>query len=90
MSKRFRGNELTVPKEAGPIRTKSARALLLWYTWHWKVPAGEMAEWLKAHAWKACLPQGNVGSNPTLSAIVFDPRLINLNKIVWPWLGRDL
>ena len=30
---------------------------------------GEMAEWLKAHAWKACLPQGNVGSNPTLSAI---------------------
>src|SRR6266702_1216330 len=28
-----------------------------------------MAEWLKAHAWKACLPQGNVGSNPTLSAI---------------------
>jgi hypothetical protein len=27
-----------------------------------------MAEWLKAHAWKACLPQGNVGSNPTLSA----------------------
>jgi hypothetical protein len=29
-----------------------------------------MAEWLKAHAWKACLPQGNVGSNPTLSAII--------------------
>ena len=28
-----------------------------------------MAEWLKAHAWKACIPQGNVGSNPTLSAI---------------------
>jgi hypothetical protein len=32
--------------------------------------SGEMAEWLKAHAWKACLPQGNVGSNPTLSAII--------------------
>jgi hypothetical protein len=29
---------------------------------------GEMAEWLKAHAWKACVPQGTVGSNPTLSA----------------------
>jgi hypothetical protein len=30
---------------------------------------GEMAEWLKAHAWKACLRQKrNVGSNPTLSA----------------------
>ena len=31
---------------------------------------GEMAEWLKAHAWKACVPQGTVGSNPTLSAIL--------------------
>lgn len=27
-----------------------------------------MAERLKAHAWKACLLNGNVGSNPTLSA----------------------
>jgi hypothetical protein len=28
-----------------------------------------VAEWLKAHAWKACLRQKrNVGSNPTLSA----------------------
>ena len=34
-----------------------------------QVRPGEMAEWLKAHAWKACLPQGNVGSNPTLSAM---------------------
>jgi hypothetical protein len=30
-----------------------------------------MAEWLKAHAWKACVPQGTVGSNPTLSASHF-------------------
>ena len=29
---------------------------------------GEMAEWLKAHAWKACIPQGIQGSNPCLSA----------------------
>jgi hypothetical protein len=29
-----------------------------------------MAEWLKAHAWKACVPQGTVGSNPTLSASI--------------------
>jgi hypothetical protein len=29
---------------------------------------GEMAERLKAHAWKACVPKGTVGSNPTLSA----------------------
>ena len=27
-----------------------------------------MAEWLKAHAWKACVGQLTVGSNPTLSA----------------------
>ena len=32
-------------------------------------PSGEMAEWLKAHAWKACIPQGIQGSNPCLSAI---------------------
>ena len=30
---------------------------------------GEMAEWLKAHAWKACSPKGVRGSNPRLSAI---------------------
>jgi hypothetical protein len=30
---------------------------------------GEVSEWLKEHAWKACVPQkGIVGSNPTLSA----------------------
>ena len=28
-----------------------------------------MAEWSKAHAWKACVPQGTQGSNPCLSAI---------------------
>ena len=34
---------------------------------------GEMAEWLKAHAWKACIPQGIQGSNPCLSAIPCHP-----------------
>ena len=29
-----------------------------------------MAEWLKAHAWKACVGKTTVGSNPTLSAIL--------------------
>ena len=30
---------------------------------------GKMSEWLKEHAWKACvLQKGTVGSNPTLSA----------------------
>ena len=39
--------------------------------------SGEMAERLKAHAWKACLAKTNVGSNPTLSAYVelYDARL---------------
>ena len=27
-----------------------------------------MAEWLKAHAWKACLLYGNEGSNPSPSS----------------------
>ena len=31
--------------------------------------SGEMAEWLKAHAWKACMLQKGIeGSNPSLSA----------------------
>ncbi len=30
---------------------------------------GRVAEWSIAHAWKACLPKGNVGSNPPPSAI---------------------
>jgi hypothetical protein len=37
------------------------------------VPAffhGEVAEWSKAQHWKCCVPQGTVGSNPTLSAIL--------------------
>jgi hypothetical protein len=33
------------------------------------IQIGEMAEWLKAHAWKVCVPQkGTAGSNPALSA----------------------
>ena len=47
-----------------------------------------MAEWLKAHAWKACLPQGNVGSNPTLSAIqdqyLESSRLNKLKSLQYP------
>ena len=32
-------------------------------------PIGEMLEWLKRHAWKACIPlKGIGGSNPPLSA----------------------
>ncbi len=38
-----------------------------------------MAEWLKAHAWKACMLQKGIeGSNPSLSASFNRPSL-NLN-----------
>ena len=34
-----------------------------------KASIGEMLEWLKRHAWKACIPlKGIRGSNPCLSA----------------------
>ena len=36
-----------------------------------KASIGEMLEWLKRHAWKACIPQKGIrGSNPRLSAKV--------------------
>ena len=36
-------------------------------------PLGEMLEWLKRHAWKACKPlKGFAGSNPALSAVVME------------------
>ena len=31
---------------------------------------GEMPEWPKGHDWKSCVPQGTVGSTPTLSSIM--------------------
>ena len=30
---------------------------------------GEVTEWSKVHAWKACVAQVTEGSNPSLSAI---------------------
>src|SRR5207249_7233371 len=35
-----------------------------------EIRIGWVAEWSNAHAWKACLPQGNEGSNPSPSAPV--------------------
>ena len=36
---------------------------------HREKSKGEMLEWLKRHAWKACIPlKGIPGSNPGLSA----------------------
>ena len=31
-------------------------------------PYGEVSEWFKEHAWKACVLKGTGGSNPFLSA----------------------
>ena len=34
--------------------------------------SGELAEWLKAHAWKACILQKGIGgSNPSFSALYY-------------------
>ena len=47
----------------------------------WLSDCGEMAEWLKAHAWKACIPQGIQGSNPCLSAITsYKSPIINITN----------
>src|ERR1700756_3889014 len=45
---------------------------------------GEMAEWLKAHAWKACIPQGIQGSNPCLSAS------FRINDLRWAFAPYEI
>ena len=46
-------------------------------------PAGEMAEWLKAHAWKACMLQKGIeGSNPSLSAKIFLGKILARSRLV--------
>ena len=43
---------------------------------------GEMLEWLKRHAWKACKPlKGFAGSNPALSAVENTMNELINNKI---------
>ena len=47
---------------------------------------GEMLEWLKRHAWKACIPlKGIRGSNPRLSAeqkLKLEVNTINNNQLI--------
>ena len=46
------------------------------------LPAGEMAEWLKAHAWKACILQKGIeGSNPSLSAKIFRGKILARSRL---------
>ena len=42
---------------------------------------GEMAEWFKAHAWKACVGNTTVSSNLTLSATPLAPRVFNVCRV---------
>ncbi len=45
---------------------------------------GEVAEWLKAHAWKVCVPQkGTAGSNPALSADFFRNKFLMCKKMMF-------
>ena len=41
-------------------------------TKNFKLKHGQMVEWFKAHAWKACDVKASVGSNPILSANLTD------------------
>jgi hypothetical protein len=50
---------------------------------------GEMAEWLKAHAWKACIPQGIQGSNPCLSAIFLGHFASVTDHVQSEWSGAE-
>jgi hypothetical protein len=40
---------------------------------------GEVQEWLNWHDWKSCVQRCTVGSNPTLSAILFPIHHVSLN-----------
>lgn len=41
-----------------------------------------MSEWPIEHAWKACLPQGNEGSNPSLSAFHSAPLVRSCSVLI--------
>ena len=47
-----------------------------------------MAEWSNAHAWKACLPKGNQGSNPCPSVFLLLLLLILLMLVYSPFARR--
>ena len=52
---------------------------------------GEMLEWLKRHAWKACIRQKRIGgSNPPLSAVIMsslaDFQLVT--TFFFPWIPK--
>src|SRR5450755_3960523 len=58
----------TTARRALPAIATLTFALLLMIKGTRRKLHGWVAEWSNAHAWKACLPQGNQGSNPCPSA----------------------
>ena len=50
---------------------------------------GEVAEWSNAPVLKTDVPKGTQGSNPCLSAIIYEPQYIRLqghySHIKWEW-----
>ena len=48
-----------------------------------------MAEWLNAHAWKACLRKRNGGSNPPLSAERFGKSYVKQHSSFFIFVIRD-
>ena len=52
-----------------------------------------MAEWFKAHAWKACVVNPTEGSNPSLSAIFKSPLAYPMDhrllEGIWKTLGKS-
>ena len=51
-------------------KKKTFKTCIFKYLWYIIPRSGEMAERLKAHAWKVCIRQKRIeGSNPSFSAI---------------------
>ena len=62
----FNSHNETMHPPAGHVAEKALRRFVAFFT---LCPlGGEMAEWFKAHAWKACVGNTTGGSNPSLSA----------------------
>ena len=47
----------------------------------WTASFGGMAEWLKAHAWKACLLNCNEGSNPSPSSKLYKVAYVQSSRL---------
>ncbi len=55
-----------------------------------RAQAGWVPEWSIGHAWKACVPQGTEGSNPSPSANSFVGTGYRKEFVIDPYLERDI